>query len=143
MTKKLWLDMDNTFVGLYDVEGWLEMLRAYDPTPYIVAEPMVNLSALARLIHKAQRNGYTVGIISWLSKDSNAEYDQAVTNAKLEWLERHLPSVEFDEIYIVPYGVPKGAYGKGILFDDDEQNRLEWGGVALPPEEMLNFFRWL
>ena len=70
MEKKIWLDMDGTIANLYAVEGWLPMLRASDPTPYRQAEPMWNMSSLARLLHKAQRLGYEVGIISWLSKES-------------------------------------------------------------------------
>ena len=52
--KKINFDMDGTIANLYAVEGWLPMLRANDPTPYIEAEPMLNMSALARLLHKAQ-----------------------------------------------------------------------------------------
>ena len=81
MEKKIYLDMDGTFANLYAVEGWLDMLRAYDPTPYATAEPMWNMSSLARLLHKAQRLGYEIGVISWLSKTSNSEYDIAVTEA--------------------------------------------------------------
>lgn len=143
MEKKIWLDMDGTFANLYAVEGWLEMLRAYDPTPYIKAEPMWNMSSLARLLHKAQRLGYEIGIISWLSKGSNNEYDIAVTQAKLEWLQIHLPSVEWNEIHIVAYGTPKHTICSGILFDDEEHNRNMWGEGAYEPCEILEFLRGL
>lgn len=33
MIKKIYFDMDGTIANLYAVEGWLPMLRAYDPTP--------------------------------------------------------------------------------------------------------------
>ncbi len=143
MEKKIYLDMDGTFANLYAVEGWLDMLRAYDPTPYAIAEPMWNMSSLARLLHKAQRLGYEIGIISWLSKCSNSEYDIAVTNAKIEWLQLHLPSVEWNEIHIVAYGTPKSTCGNGVLFDDEERNRNEWKGLAYEPNELLNFLRGL
>ena len=143
MEKKIWLDMDGTFANLYAVNGWLEMLRAYDPTPYATAEPMWNMSSLARLLHKAQRLGYEIGIISWLSKTSTAEYDKAVTQAKLEWLKIHLPSVEWNEIHIVAYGTPKHELCKGILFDDEQHNRDMWGVGAYEPCEMLEFLRGL
>ena len=143
MVKKIWFDLDGTLVNLYGVEGWLDMLRAYDPTPYAVAKPMVNMSALARLLHKAQRLGYEVGVISWLSKCSNGEYDMAVTEVKIEWLRSHLPSVEWNEIHIVAYGTPKSSCGCGVLFDDELDNREEWGEGAYEPSEILNILRSL
>lgn len=143
MTKKIWFDLDGTLANLYAVEGWLPMLRAYDPTPYAQAEPMVNMSALARLLHKAQRLGYEIGIISWLSKEPTAEYNVAVTQAKIEWLEMHLPSVEWNEIHIVAYGTPKHELCEGILFDDEEHNRTEWGEGAYEPCEIMEFLRRL
>ena len=141
--KKIYLDMDGTFANLYAVEGWLPMLQAHDPTPYMIAKPMWNMSSLARLLNKAQRLGYEIGIISWLSKCSNQEYDQAVTMAKLEWLRLHLPSVQWNEIHIVAYGTPKSTCGCGILFDDELNNRNEWKGLAYEPCEMLEFLRGL
>ena len=141
--RKIWLDMDGTFVDLYGVEGWLPMLQSQDPTPYIVAKPLLNLSSLARLLHKAQRLGYEIGVISWLSKTSNQEYDELVTVAKLEWLAAHLPSVEWNEIKIVAYGTPKHELCSGILFDDEEHNRNMWGVGAYEPCEILEILREL
>lgn len=143
MVKKIWFDLDGTLVNLYGVEGWLDMLRAYDPTPYQMAKPMVNMSALARLLHKAQRLGYEVGVISWLSKTSTAEYDMAVTEVKIEWLRSHLPSVEWNEIKIVAYGTPKHELCEGWLFDDEEHNRNAWGEGAYEPSEILEMLRGL
>ena len=141
MIKKIYFDMDGTIADLYAVEGWLPMLRAYDPTPYAQAVPMVNMSRLARYLHKAQRMGIEVGIISWLSKEPTTAYNEAVTNAKLEWLATHLPSVEWDEIHIVAYGTPKSTVADtlgGILFDDEEQNRTEWNGMAYTPDQIFD-----
>ena len=70
---KIYLDCDGTWINLYGVENWLEMLRAYDPTPYIVAKPMVNLSWLARTIHELQAQGFKIGIISWLRHQDKEE----------------------------------------------------------------------
>lgn len=143
MVKKIWFDMDGTIANLYAVDGWLDMLRAYDPTPYAKAEPMVNMSALARLLHKAQRLGYEVGVISWLSKCSNSEYDMAVTETKVQWLQSHLPSVEWNEIHIVAYGTPKHELCEGWLFDDEEHNRNAWGEGAYEPSEIMEMLRGL
>ena len=132
MTKTIWFDMDGTIADLYAVENWLPMLRAYDPTPYENAKPLVHMATLARLIHKAQSKGYAVGVLSWLSKCSTPEYDSKVTTAKLNWLRKHLPSVAFDAIVIVPYGKTKDDFNMGddILFDDEERNRSEWGSTS-------------
>ncbi len=141
MTEKIYFDMDGTIADLYADPNWLPKLRAYDPTPYVNAKPLVNMSRLARLLHKAQQNGYTIGIISWLSKEPNPEYDKAVTLAKIEWLARHLPSVKWDEIHIVAYGTPKSTVADtfgGILFDDEERNRNEWNGTAYTPEQIFD-----
>lgn len=140
MEKKIYFDCDGTFVDLYGVKNWLDYLINSNPYPYMVAKPLVNLSHMARLIHKAQKEGYKVGIISWLSKSGNEEYDRLVTIAKNEWLKKHLPSVTFDEIHIVKYGTSKASLGKGILFDDEEKNRKEWeekSGEAYDVTDML------
>jgi hypothetical protein len=129
----IWFDMDGTIADLYAVENWLPMLRAYDPTPYALAKPLVHMATLARLLHKAQANGYKVGVISWGSKVSTPAYDAAVTAAKVAWLKRHLPSVNWDEIHVVPYGTPKQSFARSdadVLFDDEERNRSNWTGTA-------------
>ena len=143
MIKKIWLDLDGTVVDFYGVENWLDMLIAQDPTPYRIAKPMWNMSALARLLNKAKRLGYEIGVISWLSKNSNSDYDIAVTNAKLEWLELHLPSVEWNEIKIVKYGTPKHEICQGYLFDDEQYNRDMWGQGAYEPKDLLPILRAL
>lgn len=143
MEKKICFDMDGTIANLYAVDNWLNMLRAYDPTPYAQAEPMLNMSAFARLLHKAQKLGYKIVIVSWLSKETTADYDIAVTQAKIEWLQNHLPSVDWNEIHIVAYGTPKHEIASGVLFDDEEHNRKEWGVGGLEPSEIMDFLRGL
>lgn len=147
MSKWLVFDMDGTIADLYAVDNWLEKLRSADPTPYLLAKPLVNLSLLARYLHKAQANGYKLAIVSWLSKESTAEYDEKVTTAKLMWLKKHLPSVVFDEIAIIAHGTPKStAIPKakyGVLFDDEEYNRTEWNGLACEPQDMFECLRCL
>lgn len=127
MMKAIWFDMDGTLANLYGVENWLEHLQSYSAYPYMAAKPLVNLSTLARMIHRAQAQGYMVGVISWLSKCPTPEYDEAVTTAKQAWLKCHMPSVQWDEIHIVPYGTPKHEIGGGCLFDDETSNRAAWG----------------
>lgn len=141
---KIWFDMDGTIADLYAVEDWLPKLRAYDPSPYRDAAPMIRLSTLARLLNRLQRQGYEIGIISWLSKDPDPAYGADVTLAKIKWLKKHLSSVNWDHINIVPYGTPKHEIcGEGILFDDEEKNRENWGENAYDPCEILNVLKSL
>ena len=138
MPKVVWFDMDGTIADLYGVQNWLPMLNNEDPTPYEVARPLVNLSRLARYLNKLQKMGWKVGVISWLSKYSTPEYDAAVTGAKMFWLGRHLPSVKWDEIKIVPYGTNKyQTCGGGCLFDDEAKNRDTWEDAAYTPDRIF------
>jgi hypothetical protein len=73
-----------------------------------------------------------------LSKSSTPEYDKAVTNAELWWLNKHLTSVKWDAIKIVAYGTSKiTECGGGILFDDEDRNRNEWGKDAYHPDMIM------
>ena len=143
-TKAIYFDMDGTIADLYGVENWLPMLINHNATPYEIAKPLVHLATLARLLNKLQRNGYKIGIVSWLSKNSTNEYDIKVTNAKRKWLATHLKSVQFDEIHVVSYGTPKSTvvnHTNGILFDDEEKNRNEWKGQAFNVNEILQVLK--
>lgn len=146
MAKKIvYLDCDGCWINLYGVDGWLDYLIAENPYPYENAKPLVNLSRLAKVIHKLQKNGIEVGIISWLSKNASDEYNKAVTQAKLNWFKKHIPSVKFDEIHIINYGTPKSSCAnfenEVYLYDDEERNRLEWenkGGIAYNEVDLIN-----
>ena len=135
----IWFDMDGTIADLYGVENWLDYLIASDPTPYAIAKPLVNLSALARLMHKAQRNGFEICIVSALAKNSTSEYDEKVKTAKMNWLKKHLASVQFDEIRFVPYTFTKNDVNSGndILFDDEERHLTAWTGTAIHATKIL------
>jgi hypothetical protein len=143
MVKKICFDMDGTIANLYAVENWLDYLIAGNEYAYANAKPMLNMSHLARLLNKAQRNGYEVNIISWLSKNSTKEYDEKVIKAKKAWLAKHLPSVHFNNVYIIDYGTPKSLYAEkgSILFDDEENNRKEWNGIAYTEKEIISVLK--
>lgn len=146
MKKTIWFDMDGTLASLYDVKDWLLKLEAHDPSPYIEARPIHNMSRLARYLNKVRKLGYKIGIISWLSKVSTPDYDKEVINAKKEWLNRHLNSVDWDKIIITDYGTPKSNFIMGtddILFDDELSNRLEWFGVAYEPKDIFEVLKTL
>ena len=143
MTTTIYFDMDGTIADLYSVPNWLPLLRAYDPKPYAEAKPLVNLNSLARILNRLQRQGFRIGIISWLSKTSTPEYDAKVTAAKEKWLAKHLSSVDFDEIHIVPHGTPKQnfATANDILFDDEAKNRENWIGKALDVDSIIEILK--
>lgn len=143
MNREINFDMDGTIANLYGVENWLEMLMNADTTPYEIAKPLVNLSALARVLNRLQREGYTIGIISWLAKVDNTEYNKRVAETKLAWLAKHLPSVKWNKINIVAYGTPKSTCGNGILFDDEEPNRKEWKETAYDVDNIINILKKL
>ena len=144
MTTTIFFDMDGTIADLYGVENWLDYLIASDALPYEIAKPLIRLNALARILNKLQKQGYKVGVISWLAKNSNTDYDEKVTKAKKEWLKKHLASVNFDEIHIVKYGTPKQTFAKtenDILFDDEEKNRNDWTGKAFDVNEIIEILK--
>ena len=137
-------DMDGTIADLYGVDNWLDYLVAENTRPYAIAKPLVNLSALARKLNTLQRNGYNLAVISWLSKSGSPEYNERVTAVKMAWLAKHLPSVHWDRITIVPYGTPKENFcfsPADILFDDEERNRNNWTGRAYGVENILEILR--
>lgn len=140
----IYLDMDGTIADLYGVEGWLDDLEAKRTRPYAEAKVMHNMSALAKALNKAQRNGVQIGIISWLSKSGTDDYNREVAKVKRKWLKKHLKSVNFDEVHIVAYGTPKSqvAQNMGILFDDELRNRAEWSkGEAYAPEKIFEILK--
>lgn len=144
MTTTIFFDMDGTIADLYGVENWLDYLIASDALPYEIAKPLIRLNALARILNRLQKQGYKVGVISWLAKNSNTDYDEKVTRAKKEWLKKHLASVNFDEIHIVKYGTPKQTFAKtenDILFDDEEKNRNDWTGKAFDVNEIIEILK--
>ena len=146
MTKAIYFDMDGTIANLYGVENWLENLRAENPMPYEKALPLLKLNQLAKILNNLQKKGWSIGIVSWLSKNSSENYDLEVTKAKNKWLKSHLKSVKFDEIKIVPYGTPKEKivnFPKGILFDDEEKNRKNWKGKAFDEKNILEILKAL
>lgn len=143
---KICFDMDGTIADLYGVENWLEYLLAENVKPYEIAKPLVNMSALARRLNSLQRKGYEVGVISWTSKGGSVEYNAEVEAAKRTWLRKHLTSVKFDFIAVVPYGYNKAAFAdseKDVLFDDENKNRENWRGVAYDVNNILEVLKSL
>lgn len=137
-------DMDGTIADLYGVENWLSYLLTENTFPYANAKPLLRLNILARQLNLLQNQGYKIAIISWLSKNGSESYNIAVTQTKIEWLAKHMPSVKWNEIIIVPYGTPKNTFCNSpfdVLFDDEEQNRKSWTGRAYDVHNILEILR--
>lgn len=146
MKKAIYFDMDGTIANLYGVENWLSYLLNEKTKPYREARPMVDMRALGRELNRLARCGYVVGVVSWLCKNGQAEYNERVTKTKIEWLRKHLGAVEWNEIHIVEYGTPKQKvvdFPDGILFDDEIGNRENWLGNAYGVENILEILRRL
>ena len=129
LNKTLVFDMDGTIANLYGVNDWLEMLRAEDPTPYIIAEPMYNVNILNFILNQLKADGWKIVVTTWLAKGSTKYYDTLVRKAKLTWLEEH--DFPFDEVHMVKYGTTKANCtrklgGFQILVDDNETVRKGW-----------------
>jgi FMN phosphatase YigB (HAD superfamily) len=146
MEKTIFFDMDGTLADFYGIDNWLEYLNNFDVTPYKQADTLFNMSAFARLLHKVQNMGYKIGIISWLSMTGTKEYNERVTQVKLDWLKLHLPSVEWDIIHITEYGVSKNSFMNttdDVLFDDNAEIRQEWGANAFDEKNILDILKSL
>lgn len=137
--KMICFDMDGTIADLYGVSGWLERLRAFDPTPYTEAEPIWNMAELNEVLNSLRICGIEVRIITWLSKETTTEYDNLVREAKREWLEKC--GFPFDNFHGVAYGTTKANCvrkyldeGEAILIDDNAKVREGWHlGEAVDP----------
>lgn len=124
-------DMDGAMVNLYRVYMWLEKLRNEDPSPYIEAEPLVDMARLNSICNRLISDGHEIRVISWLAKDSSEEYKAAVRKAKLDWLDRY--GFPYQKAHLVAYGTTKAdcvrqaAQGQtAILIDDNEKIRNGW-----------------
>lgn len=142
-------DMDGTIANLYGVKDWLPKLRAEDASPYLDAKPMWDMEALAGILRQLQNQGITITVITWLAKDSSAEYKKAVREAKLAWLEKY--DFPFDHFHGVQYGATKADSVRKFtnnawLIDDNAKVRSGWHlGEAIDPTEVdiLSLFEGL
>lgn len=137
-------DMDGTINKMYDSPNWLEDINNSITVPYTKAKPSCNFSQLAKILNDLQENGYQLQIITWLAKNGNAQYNQQVTKVKRQWLQKHLPSVIWDNIQILEYGTPKENYCysmNDILFDDNAEVRKNWSGIAYDEKKILEILQ--
>lgn len=129
MNKIIVFDMDGTIADLYGVDGWLDMLRAEDATPYRQAKPLYNMEMLNNLINILKNMGWRIVVTTWLAMGASKVYDDEVRLAKKEWLDKI--GFDYDEIHLVKYGTTKANCtrkygGYQILVDDNDKIRSGW-----------------
>ncbi len=140
----IYFDMDGTIAALYDVKGWENKLNAHDASPYFEAQPLGDLNKLRAMLDKLAAIGYTIGVVSWLAKNSSYSYDWRVRQAKKYWLKKYLPIIS--ECHIIKYGTPKRRYCKikdAILVDDDASVRQAWNGQTIDASNFDNILKSL
>ena len=143
--KMVCFDMDGTIADLYGVDNWLNQLREFNPNPYREARPMWDMLELNMVLKQLQVQGIEIRVISWLSMESNKEYDQEVRQAKIEWLQAQ--GFNADHIHLVKYGTTKASCVRrylaeneyAILVDDNDQVRNGWslGDTINPTTENI------
>lgn len=129
MNKVLVFDMDGTIADLYGVNDWLNCLMDSDPRPYKEARPFYDMWAMMEVLNELKNDGWRVVVITWLAKNATKEFDKAVRQAKLEWLEKF--GFPYDELHMVKYGTTKANCtrklgGRQILIDDNAKVRSGW-----------------
>ncbi len=133
----IYFDMDGTIADLYGQENWLQDILTEKTDAYQNAKPLTDMKKLEKILLELQTKNVKIGIITWLGKNANQSYKNKTREAKHNWLKKHLPNLNFDEIHMVQYGTPKHLIAKdrnGILFDDDITVREKWQGIAINPE---------
>ena len=142
MTKMLVFDMDGTIANLYGIDNWLTDLQNEKTDPYKNAEPLYDMTELSTILYRLKKNGWSVCITTWLSKNGTKEYNRAVTKTKKEWLKKY--NFPYDEIHCVKYGTTKANCtrkhgGFQILIDDNKKIRNGWalGGTIDATKNIL------
>lgn len=128
MEKKIYFDMDGTFYNLYGYNGWLECILSEKTECYTQSTLLVDYEKFVIVLNELKEKGYTIGIITWLSKKATKKYQNKVRSAKYRYIRKNFNGI-FDEVHIIQYGKNKAEYCTNencILFDDEENNRIEW-----------------
>ena len=127
---KVYLDMDGTIAGLYDIAGWLPRLRNEDSHIFEECRPMISE---AKLYEYFPKDKYDIRSCSMTPKGASKQYCQNVIAQKNKWLDEHFPSLS--KRYYLPYGSNKNYKNSSshILVDDNATIRENYRGKALYP----------
>ena len=135
MRKTIYFDMDGTIADLYRANDWLERLLAEEKGLFLDLEPMHDKEELTEILNRLKDSNYGLEVITWTPKDVSNEYVKTVEQEKRAWMKRHFPMIE--KIMCLEYGTPKQELGRGILFDDEKQNRINWKDKAYDERNIL------
>ena len=129
MNKVLVFDMDGTIADLYGVQDWLKDLRAENPRPYAIAEPMYNMETLGIILRYFRLLGWKIAITTWLAKGASEAYNEEVAKVKREWLDKY--NFPYDIFEAQVYGEDKNKAtenigGFQVLVDDNDDIRKNW-----------------
>lgn len=129
MSKVIMFDMDGTVYDLYGVPNWLEKLENSDVSAYCDGAPLVNLRELEKVCRALIKNGYEIGVITWLSKNGSPRFNRNTALTKKMWVENNMPYVT--KFTAQTYGTPKQkalnrSVKKAILVDDNNEVRKMW-----------------
>ena len=99
--------------------------------PGVLAEarPLVDMDELRTLLLLFKQMGGKVVVTTWLAKEADKAYDDAVRTVKKAWLDMWM--FPYDELHMVRYGTTKAnctrRHGNGqTLFDDNAKIRQGW-----------------
>lgn len=140
MDKMLVFDMDGTIADFYNVEGWQNYLENGNPIPYMVAKPIYDMFSLNNLLELLKAQGWKICIVSWVAKQCDDDFKNAIRVAKTDWLKRY--GFPYDELHIVKYGTTKASCvrnfkGRKILIDDNEKVRKGWNGETIDASQNI------
>ena len=147
MEKKIYFDMDGTFYNLYGYNGWLECILSEKTECYTQSNLLIDYDSFVNVLNELKKKGYTLGIITWLSKNATKQYQNKVRSAKYRYIQKYFYGI-FDEVHIIQYGKNKAQYCEenDILFDDEENNRIEWdnaNGISYGVMDLLEILQSL
>ena len=106
MEKKIYFDMDGTFYNLYGYDGWLECILSEKTECYTKSTLLVDYDKFVTILNELKEKGYTIGIITWLSKNATRRYQNMVRNAKIRYINKYFSGI-FDKIHVIQYGKNK------------------------------------
>jgi len=136
MERKIFLDMDGTIANLYQTEGWMEDFENERPI-FANLQPLVDIGKLRELCQDLKKEGFLVGIITWLPVrilqpeviPITRNYRIRCIADKIAWIRKH--GLDIDEFHALDYGTPKenaipedGSIA--ILVDDNLEIVTNW-----------------
>ena len=141
----IYFDMDGTFYNLYGFDGWLDCILSEKTECYKNSTLLVDYDSFVTVLSELKEKGYTIGIITWLSKNATKQYQNKVRMTKYHYIKKNFGDL-FDEIHILQYGKDKSVFcgENDILFDDEKPNRDKWenkNGIAYDVDEIVTILQ--